>query len=295
MKLLIAFLALAVSAHGEVLKQTGVPTNINGANTACWSVDSPTFVVDCLNNRVGIGTASPDAVLSVIGVSSITVTANTPNLTLGTNQNGITKGNINFVNTGFGGNWGFGYVNNGLDIGVRDMATAGTPRIFTWKQGGNVGIGTDNPGTKLHMSSGTATFDGVTSSVTIGSGVSLGKLTIYQNGYTKTDGIAVMDAGSNTGIRLYNSGATLGRIDTGGTAADDLAINSGGAGRVGIGVAPTLGRLHIDVGTGVGQVTLDGSTGGCIMLRDTDDAGWTECDALDGTLSCSVDADGVCD
>jgi hypothetical protein len=55
------------------------------------------------------------------------------------------------------------------------------------------------------------------------------------------------------------------------------------------------GELRLDRGTGVGQATLDGSTGGCLMLRDTDDAGWTECDALDGTLTCSTDADGVCD
>lgn len=53
--------------------------------------------------------------------------------------------------------------------------------------------------------------------------------------------------------------------------------------------------LSLDRGTGTGQFTLDGSTGGCIMLRDTDDAGWTECDALDGVLSCSIDSDGVCD
>jgi hypothetical protein len=55
------------------------------------------------------------------------------------------------------------------------------------------------------------------------------------------------------------------------------------------------GELRLDRGTGAGQATLDGSAGGCIMLRDTDDAGWTECDALDGTLSCSTDADGLCD
>ena len=45
----------------------------------------------------------------------------------------------------------------------------------------------------------------------------------------------------------------------------------------------------------MGQLTLDGSTGGCIVLRDTDDAGWTEIDALDGVLTASIDADGLCD
>lgn len=57
----------------------------------------------------------------------------------------------------------------------------------------------------------------------------------------------------------------------------------------------SIKTLSLDVGTGAGQATLDGSTGGCIMLRDTDDAGWTECDALDGVLSCSIDVDGICD
>jgi hypothetical protein len=34
---------------------------------------------------------------------------------------------------------------------------------------------------------------------------------------------------------------------------------------------------------------------GCIMMRDTDDAGWTECFTLNGVMSCTTDADGVCD
>jgi len=54
-------------------------------------------------------------------------------------------------------------------------------------------------------------------------------------------------------------------------------------------------KLTINPGTGTGQITVDGSTGGCFMLRDTDDGGWTECYALDGVMTCSVDADGVCD
>ena len=55
------------------------------------------------------------------------------------------------------------------------------------------------------------------------------------------------------------------------------------------------GQVVVDSAAGTGQMTLDGATGGCVMLRDTDDAGWTECDALDGTLTCSIDVDGVCD
>jgi hypothetical protein len=68
-----------------------------------------------------------------------------------------------------------------------------------------------------------------------------------------------------------------------------------GAGNVGIGTTAPTSRFHVN-STTTAQVTIQGnSAGGCIMLYDTDAAGWTECDALNGTLSCSTDADGVCD
>lgn len=109
----------------------------------------------------------------------------------------------------------------------------------------------------------------------------------FDGGGSNTDIIVtnMYDAASGSAIRFKTRGN--------GTAVNNMTLHS--SGNVGIGVDATLGFIHADKGTGVGQLTLDGSTGGCIMLRDTDDAGWTECDALDGTLSCSVDADGVCD
>jgi len=67
------------------------------------------------------------------------------------------------------------------------------------------------------------------------------------------------------------------------------------SGNLGLGISPTLGMFHLDKGTGKGQVTLDGSTGGCIMFRDVDDGGWTEVFFTDGTITSTTDADGVCD
>ncbi len=37
-----------------------------------------------------------------------------------------------------------------------------------------------------------------------------------------------------------------------------------------------------------------GSSGGCIIIRDTDNNGWTQCTALAGVLTCTVSATGVC-
>jgi len=54
--------------------------------------------------------------------------------------------------------------------------------------------------------------------------------------------------------------------------------------------------IAVTIGSGFGKVSASGSTGGCLMIRDTDNGGWTQCDALDGTLSCSADdGDGECD
>ena len=65
-------------------------------------------------------------------------------------------------------------------------------------------------------------------------------------------------------------------------------------GNVGIGTWSPRGALEVK-GTGSAQITINGASGGCLMFRDTDNSGWTECNALNGVLTCSVDADGICD
>lgn len=76
---------------------------------------------------------------------------------------------------------------------------------------------------------------------------------------------------------------------------DTTYLSVSPSGNVGIGTTSPRSLLEVDKGTGIGQLTLDGTTGGCIMLQDTDGAGWTECDALNGVLTCETDGDGVCD
>lgn len=187
---------------------------------------------------------------------------------------------------------------------------------LTLTAGGNVGIGSINPTQRFHISSGSLLIDGITTEafkvgassfvitnagiVGIGTGSpNLGKLQISDSANQAASFVIGSNSASQGNLRCGNTAADgTGFIECQAyvsNTADDLLLNRLGGG-IGIGVADvTLGLVQIDKGTGVGQLTLDGSTGGCIMLRDTDDAGWTECDALDGTLSCSVDADGICD
>jgi hypothetical protein len=45
-----------------------------------------------------------------------------------------------------------------------------------------------------------------------------------------------------------------------------------------------------------GGLILDNGVTTCLMMRDSDDGtSWTECNTSDGVMSCSVDADGICD
>lgn len=59
---------------------------------------------------------------------------------------------------------------------------------------------------------------------------------------------------------------------------------------VGIGTAIPSAKLDVEGGASRGIVEIDGSSGGCLKIRDTDDSGWTYCTVLNGALSCSTTA-----
>lgn len=104
------------------------------------------------------------------------------------------------------------------------------------------------------------------------------------------------------GVGTANSGNiifTTGNVGVGTLTNQDALTRMtiiGSTGNIGIGTTvANYGIFNIDAGTVTGQVRMDGDTGGCLMIRDTDNAGWTECDALDGALTCSIDLDGICE
>lgn len=98
---------------------------------------------------------------------------------------------------------------------------------------------------------------------------------------------------------LYEDG--LGTIETSGSAgATTNIIGSSSVVTSGHGLTSRQdliieGSLEVQgVGYFDGGIQSSGSIG-CLMLTDTDSAGYSECTTLDGTMSCTVDVDGVCD
>ena len=143
------------------------------------------------------------------------------------------------------------------------------------------------------------------------------------NASAGTAGVAFKNAGTTRGYMGVEIGA--GNLVTG-SGANDMVFRNAGAsnafrwgvgsamkmtlsldGFLGIGTASPTSKLEVltasgnnvvassSTASGFGVFLAVGTSGGCLMIRDTDNAGWIECTALNGTLSCAIDADGVCD
>ena len=211
---------------------------------------------------VGIGTTVPTQILEVAGnVYAKSAAGTSPRLSF---SNGTITGYIGIDNAG-------GAVDLSADTAhpVR-IETSGVERMRV-DAAGNVGIGTTTPVANLHIGAG-----GPSLSANLSSKSALIK------GNLEVDG------------KIYGDGSLLTGITSSQwtTSGGDIYR---GSGNVGIGTAAPVGNLNVKAASGLSQVTIDGPSGGCLMIRDTNGTGWTECYTLGGTLTCSVDADGVCD
>jgi hypothetical protein len=114
-----------------------------GTQTNAFSVDGTTLSVDAANNRVGIGTTTPDTKLTIT----------TPDNSFGFHQTNGTVSLKSYI--------GSGVVSLGTTTANNlSFTTNNIPRM-TIAAGGNVGVGTSTPSAKLEVSSGSTGVSGL--------------------------------------------------------------------------------------------------------------------------------------
>lgn len=156
------------TAGGIPLAKETNPTINGNVTTTGLNFDSNTFVIDATNNTVGIGTATPDGVLEVVGgtngqvIFRSTKTANTQstarimggaysgNPFVAMSINGLSSGPSNQLIVGGGSGLGEPATTIQFNTGTAGSLGAGTERMRI-DSSGNVGIGTSSPGNKLDV------------------------------------------------------------------------------------------------------------------------------------------------
>ena len=160
--------------------QTTVGTPADGIYYTAGNVavDTNTFFVDTTNNRVGIGTTSPDSRLHIEEPTSIGATT-----TLFHTENGFTGGSVGHFEIkeekhGAGTGWSDfnlrlqrrvdnvvqGYMDfnpSGTDGDYGIAFGTGATELMRIESDGNVGIGTTSPGQKLSIYTGSTTVAGL--------------------------------------------------------------------------------------------------------------------------------------
>ncbi|MCC3216368.1 hypothetical protein LIV57_13940 [Chryseobacterium sp. X308] len=114
-----------------------------GTQTNAFSVDGNTLSVDAANNRIGVGTTTPTNKLVVAGTNAQPSALGTANTNATFRVDGDSSHALDFGT----------YTNNPYGSYISSQnKTAATPLPLVLNPaGGNVGIGIDNPSTKLHV------------------------------------------------------------------------------------------------------------------------------------------------
>jgi hypothetical protein len=208
----------------------GVQPLVAGTGTqnqiAKWTDNAGTLgdsgITETAGGNIGIGTPSPATKLDVAGT--------TQTRTLGVN-NGSYAGNIVWGNNGFA-DWYMSGAGASSSIRFRTWDGAGYSDKVTFQNGGNVGIGTASPVTKLDVAGSTQTQN-----LFLNSGSYAGSLTWGNNSFAQW---YMTGAGASSSIRF--------RTWDGAGYSDKVTFQNDG--NVGIGTAAPVEKLTVQTAKG---------------------------------------------
>jgi len=240
-----------------------VPVDIVGdvKMSADLTVDTTTLVVDSSNNRVGIGTASPSDYWSTANGLVVRESDNSTGITIATGTSNT--GQLYFADGTSGDARYRGWLNYAHGTDTMSLATAASAKV-TILSSGNVGIGTSSPEGVLHVHGG----DSGSSYSADGAD----RLIIENNDSVAID---LRTPASNQALIMFSDGTRSQGLIGYSHSADSLRFaNSGNQtrmfiksdGRVGIGTTDPDGILHVKPASGDTYVILeagqsDGNTG----------------------------------
>jgi len=207
------------------------------------------------NGNVGIGYTNPAYLLDVNGVARINGNFNiTGGGDLGIFDSDGTGTFYSYMDAGVG------YIRIDDGSSANGKLDINNSLLYIQQAGGNVGVGTNNPTSKLHVWNGTVRVSGFQS-------IAAGPLTFLRSDYNGSAAVQINFLNINPS-NGYDSDLGIQLMNTAGSMVDVMRVK-GSTGNVGIGVINPLAQLHINEATsGAAALRVDGTNGTLFSVID---------------------------
>jgi hypothetical protein len=206
-----------------------------------YTQDNAQLFWDNSNDRLGIGTATPSAKLSVVGTAKIGEGAASNSAKLMVNTVSGAAAGIQLFQDG-NESW---VIENPASTTALTFANSGTERMRI-TGAGNVGIGTSSPSQKLHVVGATGNTPVIVRSQTNASGNNFDYAAFTAAAVGHTGGIVVWSTGSIRAGQMWVQTDTSTPLVLGTNDTERMRITA--AGNVGIGTASPYSKLEVSSG-----------------------------------------------